>query len=252
LKSEWEFYPCRVDDAPASIMVDLGLADYLPVLRESWLYVVQIPMLSADAHGMGSADETVSFRPLQDAIVESLVACGLRQIGRLRNHGLWQLSFMGPPQLESEVDRVVEDSLLAAPRRFATVAKSDPDWTYYSDFLFPNHERMRWIQDNRVVEALERRGDSLTKPRRVDHWIYFHDYGSCSAFASAVALDGFHVRTLTPDESRFGLEVNRVDSVRVDDIHEVTVLLSDLAIRHGGNYDGWGTSVVSDGAADHT
>jgi len=246
LKDDWDFYPCRVDDAPGSIFLNLALAHQLGVLEEDTLYAVAIRMAECDAHGMGSADEAEVLHPVEDALVSALTAQGLCFVGRLRNHGLWQVTFMGPPDHEPHVERLAGAHLDPLPRSFSIVAKHDPEWTYYSDFLFPNEERMRWIQDRRVVDALQREGDPLTASRRVDHWIYFPDSESQAAFVSAAAEAGFQAlepRGTAPD---FAVQVHRIDAVQLESIHEVTTFLADLAARFDGDYDGWETEVEAE------
>jgi uncharacterized protein (TIGR01619 family) len=245
LKEDWDFYPCRVDDAPGSIFVNLALAHQLEDLQENTLYVVRIKMVDGDTHGMGSSEEANTLYRAEDALVAELSAMAVRFIGRLRNLGNWQLTFMGPPGIEPDIERLAEIHLDRLPRQYSIDAENDPEWSYYSDFLFPDAERMRWIQDRRVVDALQRHGDPLTQRRRVDHWIYFPDRDSQCAFASAVAEDGFQLLEPQGEAPDFGVQVYRVDSVQLNDIHEVTHALTALAERFNGNYDGWETSVES-------
>ena len=243
MDDDWDFYPCRVDDAPASIFVNLALADQLQELRENTLYAVRIEMVVGDTHGMGSSEEADALYPAEAALVADLSALAIRFVGRLRNRGVWQLTCMGPPHLEPEVKRLAGIHLRGLQRQFSTLAQMDPEWTYFTDFLLPSEERMRWIEDRRVVDSLQRRGDSLAQQRRVDHWVYFPDRDSRSAFASMVVDDGFQLLDSLGEAPDFGVQVYRTDSVRLDDIHEVTGFLTKLAERFDGKYDGWETSV---------
>ena len=42
---EWDFYPCRVDDAPASIFLNLWFEKKAPVTSADTLYWLRIQML---------------------------------------------------------------------------------------------------------------------------------------------------------------------------------------------------------------
>jgi regulator of RNase E activity RraB len=122
------------------------------------------------------------------------------------------------------------------------MAKPDADWSYYRTFLYPDDARLRWIQDRRVVDVLERNGDRLELARRVDHWVYFETVTSRDAFIREVGLLGFEV--LTPDgDEELGVQLHRVDLVTVEAIHAVTTTLTEIAAKHRGTYDGWETSV---------
>lgn len=241
-EDEWDFYPCRVDDGPASIFLNLALITRLEQLDEDTLYAIRVTMVDAAEHDMGGDAEAEVMFPAEDEVVEALQPIGVRFIGRLRNNGGWQMTFMGPAQLEPQVHELAGAKLTAAGREFSLVSDHDPEWRYYSSFLYPDNERMRWIQDRRVVDVLEEHGDPLTLARRVDHWAYFPDQQTRAAFAMAVAPHGFEVEELDEAEpSRAHL--HRVDSVELDHIHQVTTLLEQLAEEHGGDYDGWETSV---------
>src|SRR5262245_27180322 len=80
---EWEFYPCRVNDAPASIMVDLSLRSKRPELDT--LHWVGFETQSPGDHGIGSSDEADVMFALEDLVISRLERCGLRYVGRVRN-----------------------------------------------------------------------------------------------------------------------------------------------------------------------
>lgn len=246
LEDDWDFYPCRVDDAAASIFLNLALAQALPGLSEDTLYALRLKMVDQGEHRMGSGEEASAIYPVEDAIVDDALALGVRFVGRLRNLGTWQMIFMGPPDLEPEIRRIAATHLEPLARTFSIVTKFDPEWTYYSEFLYPNEERRRWIRDKRVVDVLEQHGDPLTVRRRVDHWIYFQDAESCRAFAAAASAEGFQMVEPEPEAPNLGVQIYRTDSVQLEDIHEVTNLLADLAAQFNGEYDGWETEVEAE------
>jgi len=118
----------------------------------------------------------------------------------------------------------------------------------------PDAERAAWIQDRRVVDQLEAEGDSLKVPRRVDHWAYFATRYGRDAFEGEARSKGFDVEqksdtNVLGDASalQFGVQIYRVDSVALEDIHGVVMELSELASTFEGEYDGWETQVVTEG-----
>ncbi len=237
---DWDFYPCRVNDARASIWLNLSLARQLEQLGEDTLYAVHIELLEPDHHGMGSAAEAEILWPAEDMIVERLEALGLRYVGRLRNRSNWQITFMGPTGREPNVRDLVGPIAKSLRRRFQVRSKPDPEWSYYREFLYPNEERMSWIMDRR--EALEKQGDPLLEKRRVDHWLFFPDAAARAEFTERVVRQGFEPMN-TPDEERVGVQIHRVDSVQLEEIHALTTELAELAASVGGEYDGWETEV---------
>lgn len=245
MDGDWDFYLAKVDDAPASILLDLSLKGKHKHSGKSTLYAVQIDMVYPDHHQMGSSTEMEVLGPIEDAVVEEVALLTLRYIGRLRNNGFWQLTFMGPEAQQESVREIASKHLTPVDRTFEIIAQSDPTWSYYLDFLYPNEERMIWIQDHRVVQALQREGDTLQKPRPVEHSLYFPNSQSRAAFLKKAAALGFHYTEFVSEnaERSFGLTLSRVDSVKLEEIHEVTILLTSLAEQFQGAYDGWETTV---------
>jgi len=165
VENEWDFYPCRVDDAPASIYLNLWFAKHAPLSSADTLYWVRIQILDKAEHGMGSAADAELLYPVQDQLHERAQANGFFYVGRLRTDGRWQLAFYG---LAGRLDTLqtlanMLDGLDG--RKIETGSKPDPDWRYYRDFLLPDAERHQWMQDRAVVAVLREKGDPLSIPR---------------------------------------------------------------------------------------
>lgn len=241
IEDDWDFYPCWVDDASASICLNLALAKAAPIEGEDTLYAAQISMRDADQHGMGSSEEAETLWPIEDQIIESVSPLGCRFVGRLRNNGVWQLTFMGPAGAEPDLAREIRGTLAPSGHAFELFSKPDHAWSYYLEFLHPNHERMQWIMNRRVVDSLAKHGDPLTEARRIDHWIYFADSPKRDAFAGAATARGFSSSELEPTDGQrpLGLQIWRTDHVELEKIHALTMELERLAQQHEGEYDGW-------------
>ena len=243
---EWEFYFCKVDDAPASIFLDFAYGPRAPVGGADTLYAACISMLAHGPHGMGERSEMDALGPVEDRVGAWARANGVHYVGRLRNHGVWQMTFYGPRGRERALRRCVEKELEGSGRSVQWVANPDPEWGYFREFLWPSAERLRWIRDRRTVEALEAEGDTLERPRRVDHWAYFPSAAARDEFVAGARELGVELAEALDDadgERPVLARVHRVDSVRLDDVHEVANALVALAERCGGEYDGWETQV---------
>jgi len=244
---EWDFYLCKVDDAPASIFLNLGFRNSAPITSADHRYSCQIEILDPGEHGMGIGTDALALQELEDAIVEEAQKAGFFFVARLRNHARWQLTFYGSEKLDSTLRSLVSEILLAsAERQYDIASKPDADWSYYFDFLFPDAERWQWILNRRVVEQLEAEGDSLSEARRVDHWAYFDSVAARDEFVEVVRNHGFEIERIADDvegDHPFSAQVYRHDSVQLHFIHDVVMSLKQTAEELGGNYDGWETSV---------
>ena len=88
---EWDFYYCRVNDAPASIFLNLAYRDERPAGFDT-LHYVGLQMLEPGDHGMGVEPDVELLWELEDKITAAAAAKGFAYVGRLRNDGDWQIS----------------------------------------------------------------------------------------------------------------------------------------------------------------
>jgi hypothetical protein len=242
---EWDFYYCRVDDAPASIFLNFAYRTARPSGLDT-LYYVGLEILEPDEHGMGADADVKKLWELEDTITNAAGAAGFVFVGRLRNHGDWQLSFYGRAGKEPELEALVVQALSEAERGYRMGCKEDADWSYYEEFLVPDEERMQWIMDRRVVEQLAEAGDVHDISRPVDHFVDLPDAPSLEAFIAAAAEQGFSaVASTSPEEEeRHGAHLSRSDPVTLDHIHDVVMSVVELAEQNGGEYNGWGAPIA--------
>jgi hypothetical protein len=235
----FEFYPCMVDQAPASIYVNLGLAAE-PGLDTR--YTLAIELRDAGGYGIGSADEAAVLDAFEEVALPAIAASGLVFAGRLRHAGIWELTFYGPAGALDALERIDPTSL--AGRRVIMRSTPDATWSYYRDLLLPDAERLQWMDDRRLVQILGEQGDVLTRPRRIDHRASFATEAARDAFLADAAGRGFSVESDPPardgDEARpFVGQVHRIDPIELEHVHEVVMIVVDAAVAHGGTYEGW-------------
>lgn len=241
---EWDFYPCQIDDAPASIFLNLRFEHETPAPAANTLFRIRVQMLDPDEHGMGTSGEADAFNQIEDAMTAQATAAGLTYIGRIRSDGVWELAFYGSPEAK---DALQPMRALFTDRRTYVDVRPDPDWGYYHEFLLPEDERRQWMQDRRVTDALAERGDALTTPRRIDHWAYFATADARDQFVTDAKQAGFSLERAAQverDELPFAAQLFREDAAELEHIHEAVMILYDLVAQHGGDYDGWESPVV--------
>jgi hypothetical protein len=244
---EWDFYYCRVDDAPASIFMNFAYRDERPSGQDT-LYFVGLQILEQGEHGMGVEPDVKALWSLEDEITEAAAAKGFTYVGRLRTQGDWQLSFYAPAEKEPELEELVVAACAEVDRGYRFGSKEDESWSYYDEFLSPDAERWQWILDRRVVEQLGKAGDVHETPRPVDHFIGFPDAASRDAFMSAARERGFSAEPGEPrddGENAYTAQLVRSDPVTLRHIHVVVMDLVELAAEHGGDYDGWGAPIAA-------
>lgn len=243
VEDDFDFYPCLVDGAPASIYLNLRFEREPPPGADT-RYTVTIQMRDAGPFGVGTAAEADDLSACEEALIARAAELGLVYVGRIRNRGTWEMTFHGPAG-HAEILRATAAQRVG-DRHVDAGSEPDPDWRYYRELLLPDAERRQWMDDRRLVQILSEQGDALTTPRRVDHWAYFPSAQARDAFVAAAAAAGFTLERASEDPGRdhpFGAQVSRIDPIELDHIHDAVMILVDAADAHGGDYDRWVTSI---------
>lgn len=248
MTDNWDFYACRVDDEPASIFVDLGIAAEAPLADRSFMSYVRLRMRAPRPDGLSSQLEFEELIHLEDHLTGALERTGdTTYVGRNTSGGCRDFYFytMDPSQWEQ---RVAVAMAGFAEYEYDTGSRHDKDWSSYFGFLYPGDEDMERIHNRRVCESLQKQGDKLAEEREIDHWAYFPDEGARARFIDHIVGLGFTVRELMTheeDEGRVGVQFFRIDLPSFQTIDNVTLPLHRAAKEAGGDYDGWETQVVA-------
>jgi uncharacterized protein (TIGR01619 family) len=248
MAEDWDVYLGPVNDQPAAIFVDLAPATAPQDRQRPWLLRVSIELQVQRADGLNDPDETDVLYAIEDELFAA-IARGLRAryVGRVTSQGRREHYYYGV-----SADGFREASAAAMEAfdnySFACYDEQDSDWRTYHELLYPGPLELRTIQNRRVVQQLTERGDDLSEPRDVDHWMYFPSEEHRDQFLLQIAGNGFrtecHLAEEAEPELRYGVQLTRSDRV---DLETIDGLVTDLFLRTqncGGEYDGWGTSVI--------
>ncbi len=233
----YDFYPCLVDDAPASIYVNLRF-EHEQLAAHDTRYTVAIRMRDRGEHGIGTAEEAADMNLVEEAIIECAAEREVIYVGRVRTRGVWEIVLYGMPG-HLDVFRALAMAR-AGDRRIDARSEPDATWRYYRELLLPDAERRQWMDDRRMVQILGEQGDRLVTPRRVDHRLVFPTPAARDAFVTAASAAGFTVDGI--DDTR--VRVHREDPIDLDHIHDVVMTLVDAARLHGGDYERWEAGIV--------
>ncbi len=241
MTDNWDFYALRVDDAPASIFVDLGIEADAPLSSHPCMAYVRLHMRQPRVDGLSSQEEFDTLVEIENALETGLCSSEVAYVGRNTSGGCRDFYFY----VVSDDDWATKVRVVLAPfshYRHETGSRADPAWSAYLNFLLPGKVDRQRIENRRVCEALERLGDPLQVAREIDHWCWFPSPKAAEAFVADVTTDGFQLRDSVVHSTRalrFGAQVWRVDTPDYGAIDDVTLPLMATAERHGGDYDGW-------------
>ncbi|MFC5864004.1 DUF695 domain-containing protein [Acidicapsa dinghuensis] len=245
---QWNFYFCTVNDLLASIFLNLGLRDQVPIAAKPWLLWVWVYFLSPREDGLSSSEESPVLSKIEDLLSPELTeACGAILSGRITTAGRREFYFYG--ESSNRFESTVRKCLAVFPEyKFDLQADPDPEWKQYLDVLYPNLRQFESMANRDVLDALERNGDRHELEREVDYFLYFSSDTGRSLFCDAAEKLGYRVELLGKSEGErpFGVQLHRFQSVDQNTIDSIVFELMTLGEKYGGDYDGWGTEATAE------
>lgn len=188
MAENWGSYFCNVNDVLASIFLNLELRKTAPDRKKPTLLWIWVYMESPREDGLSSNEEFDTLRAIEDQLT-SVMADRFEAVfcGRITTDGRREFYFYA---VHSEhLEHTVEEKLTQFKGyQFDCGSKQDPNWTQYLDVLYPSEESRQNMENRRVLDVLEQKGDTLQRPRDVWHWIYFRTDADREQFLVAVTL----------------------------------------------------------------
>jgi len=200
--SDWDVYMCEVEGRPASILVDLALAEHAPLKNLPVLGHVGVALQRPDENGFPDAAEYDELAALEDALIKALVEQGQAvYAGRSIRDGESDFFFY-LPDMQGFGDAVEKAFCAALEQKkggntpgpdWESGSVHDADWDVYRDFLFPNTYDLLGIQNRRALAKLQSMGDDPALTRFVEHWLEFATEDALQAAAQGARAKGFAV-----------------------------------------------------------
>ena len=244
MSDEWDYYFARVNDAVASIFVDLGIRPEAPIEARPWLLWVWITLAHPKPDGLATNEESRILNEIGASLDAMISAtCGAQMVGRITGGGRREIYFYGAEP--GELEGAAAQALKSFPDyRYETGSAFQPEWEHYLELLYPSATNLQRMQNRRLLEELASQGDVHELPRKVEHWLYFADEDGRATCRDTLTAIGFEVEDEAVAEEEgehlpFSLVVSRVDSVDTHSINGITLELARLAGEHRGDYGGW-------------
>ncbi len=192
-EQDFDFYMARIDDRPASFVIDLAAAAHAPVASHPLQVAIRVPMLVARADGLRDADELDALGALEDQFVAALEAkVDALYVGRVVHAGDTTLYLYVPEAHRDALERLPE--LTGAPPGDYEPSwgiSDDPDWEQYREFLAPDEYSTQSIWNRRLVKVFADGGDQLELAREIDHLALFPSREAAERAAFALIAVGF-------------------------------------------------------------
>lgn len=251
MSEHWDFYFTTMEEQPASIFLDMGIEEEVPVPNRTWMLWARVLFQHLREDGLSDGAESDTLYEIEDVIGGAVAdAVGAELVGRVTHNGGRSFHYYGSEFAGFE--EAVSRAMTAFPDyEWESGTMQDPDWEFYRDVLYPTPEDQQCMQNRQVIEVLQEHGDTLEQERPVSHWAYFAEEGSRKRFVKAVEKLGYKVENQTTSDDAdnphpLGVMFERVDLVDWGSINDVTLELFELAHSLSGYYDGWETVLIKE------
>lgn len=244
MAEQWGFYQLLVEDKPASMLVNLGIANRAPVAGHPGFFYVRLHMREPREDGLSSAAEFGQLSAVEDRMISAVQAgSSALYVGRNTCDGTRDHYFYvaDPTTMQALVDRIAPSLL---PYVIESGGYPDAPWSVYFDFIHPGPDDLQCMLNQDVRDSLAKHGDDPSVIRQIDHFAYFDTASARDEYRRMVAKHDFQIESAeqSPD-GEFTLAFWRDD--RPQDLDDVTIELSQMARDLGGIYDGWGCVATS-------
>ena len=99
--------------------------------------------------------------------------------------------------------------------------------------------------DVQVLEELKKAGSDLSKPHLIEFYLYFPSKESASEVAQTLRDEGYEVQvSLGADNINWLCFATKSIFPTREALSAIRVYFEALAQQQGGEYDGWGTTIV--------
>lgn len=123
----------------------------------------------------------------------------------------------------------------------------DKNWKIYQNELFPDQWNYQKIQNQRIIEDLQAKGDVNTKLHIVSHMISFSsDMESAEKFAAKAKTWKYYVDEVAEEDGIVKAVISKKSKTDIESITIVTNEVMNLAKEFGGEYVEWSTRVMRD------
>jgi uncharacterized protein (TIGR01619 family) len=243
MSNRWNSYFLLVDNEPASIFVNLGIAKSAPLVDFQNMAYLRIKLKNPRTDGLSNEDEYHDLIAVEDGVWEAVERDGQSvYVGRNTSSGNRDFYFYSR---DSSIENILREAMAKWPAyAFQTGVRPDREWSTYWGFLHPSPEDSQRIGNRDVVDQLLKNGDQVEVARIINHLAIFKTQNDRDGFVEYLLTEGYTVSQLiVTADGALSVEFDRLG--QPSQMDDVTIALYRIAKMHNGHYDGWGCLTIS-------
>jgi uncharacterized protein (TIGR01619 family) len=249
-EGNWDVYIAQWEEGPGSVTLNMDLINSSPKSDMPFLLITGVKYKKCTEDGFPEKGEFDVLYEISDSVNLTVSKLTLSEHVGTFTHQCERLDYIYIKDtigIRSKLEKLYSSKF--KKYNYYINIKVDERWKAYREFLYPNEETLEYMSNQKIVAKLFEAGDDLSKPRQVDHWIYFRNVKDREAFVNQVKNQNFKIESMDvvkEEKFPFQLHISRKDNVDLQSICKVTLELKKIAALYNGDYDGWETFVVKD------
>lgn len=257
----WDSYVARYEAGLGSVLVNMDLAGSAPDPALPFLVITGVNCLTCTGDGFPTHKEYKKLYRISSYINRLILTSGTRtgSVADLpAEHASLLVGTFTHQCQRLDYVYVADTTGIRAALQKAYTHKykgyeyhlqmiKDPEWDAYRMFLYPNDAVRVFMMNNRAITRMNDAGDMLSRPRFVEHRIYFdtsEDREYFIRYIGRIDYDIKDTREVYRDSSQYQLLLARFGTVSLEEMNEQTTYLRAKAREFNGVYDGWQTKLI--------
>lgn len=239
LSDSWEYYPVTLNDAIASIRVDLLAQQTLPTAVHT--HYLRLPYRASD-NGMPIPEDLDRLSSLEDAIeAHLLLTDDVYHVGTILSQGVMDLFYVSENMLDWPA---LCEKVLGTATHASSSFENDA-FSLYETSLYPTVYDFNTIQNRNLCMQLEQSGVALELERPIDFYFTFPTQAQAESFAQTLNPKFEIVNADVSDSHEFILQINLTLPPTFPNMNTLTTQLLKGCLLEEGSFDGWGITPTS-------
>jgi hypothetical protein len=248
----WDAYLARYDEGLGSVMLNMAVAQAAPRRDLPYLLITGVTCNRCTREGFPVQSEFKRMNRLSDDINQRLFKATGSAPAHVLSVGVFTFQCQRLEYIyladTTGIRAVLERCITKyASYKFRIQMTVDPEWETYREFLYPNEAVRAFMMNSRGVTRMIDAGDALSRPRFVEHLIYFDTIEDRELFIRYLGGTKYDIkdeREMHRDSLRYQVRLARFGTVSLDEMNNQTTYLSTTAREFNGVYDGWITKLI--------
>lgn len=246
MTDNWGFYERRTGNEQMRVLVNVGYKASAPLAEYADLLSITVNLYPVRANTRNNRQFVMQLEELESKLESWLKnTTDAIYIGRINAATRLEFYyFVKNGQLDGGVLRSwLEENW---PHRAQSYIKPDPEWEFYR-FLLPSALEELYVHNAQMIYALIHKGDKITEPRNVYHWLLFREDEDRLKMEELLRTQGYVIEkdkeSKPENDFPYPLVISKYEDVRLDTVNARVRELHRLLDGSEGRYDGWGSTM---------